>query len=83
RLRAATAALVLHEQGGHRVGEMSLPSGGELVLVVGPEGGITEDELRAFDAAGAVALRLGEPVLRTSTAGAAALAALSVRLGRW
>jgi 16S rRNA (uracil1498-N3)-methyltransferase len=83
RMRAATAALVLQEQGCHRLGEMSLPAGGELVLVVGPEGGITEDELVAFGAAGAVSLRLGEPVMRTSTAGAAALAAVSVGLGRW
>lgn len=83
RMRAATAALVLQEQGCHRLGEMSLPAGGELVLVVGPEGGITDDEIVAFGAAGAVSLRLGEPVMRTSTAGAAALAAVSVGLGRW
>jgi 16S rRNA (uracil1498-N3)-methyltransferase len=55
----------------------------ELVLVVGPEGGIAEDELAAFQAAGALPVRLGDPVLRTSTAGAAALTVLSVRLGRW
>jgi 16S rRNA (uracil1498-N3)-methyltransferase len=55
----------------------------ELILVVGPEGGISPDELAAFAAAGAVAVRLGEAVLRTSTAGGAALAALNTRLGRW
>jgi len=53
------------------------------VLVVGPEGGLDEAEVAAFTAAGATAVRLGEPVLRTSTAGAAALAALSLRTGRW
>jgi 16S rRNA (uracil1498-N3)-methyltransferase len=52
-------------------------------VVVGPEGGVAEDELAAFAAAGAGSVRLGEPVLRTSTAGAAALAVLSARLGRW
>ena len=56
---------------------------GEIVLVVGPEGGIDPAELAAFTAAGARPVRLGPTVLRTSTAGAAALAALSVRLGRW
>jgi 16S rRNA (uracil1498-N3)-methyltransferase len=51
--------------------------------VVGPEGGISDDELATFTAAGAVPVRLGESVLRTSTAGLAALCVLSVRLGRW
>ena len=59
------------------------PRAGELVLVVGPEGGIAPEELAAFTAAGATPVRLGSEVLRTSTAGAAALAVLSVRLGRW
>ena len=53
------------------------------MLVVGPEGGLDDAELAAFTAAGARAVRLGEPVLRTSTAGAAALAVLSARTGRW
>ncbi len=53
------------------------------MIVVGPEGGISPEEMAAFTAAGAVTVRLGEPVLRTSTAGAAALAVLSIRLGRW
>ncbi len=55
----------------------------ELVLIVGPEGGIAPDELDALAAAGAQVVRLGETVLRTSTAGPAALAVLNARLGRW
>lgn len=55
----------------------------DLVLVVGPEGGISPEELAAFEAAGAERVRLGETVLRTSTAGPAAIAVLSVALGRW
>jgi 16S rRNA (uracil1498-N3)-methyltransferase len=51
-------------------------------VVVGPEGGLTDGEVLAFRAAGAQAVRLGQEVLRTSTAGAAALAALSVTT-RW
>jgi 16S rRNA (uracil1498-N3)-methyltransferase len=54
-----------------------------LVLVVGPEGGISSRELAAFDEAGAVRVRLGPEVLRTSTAGPAALAVLNASLGRW
>ena len=55
----------------------------ELVLVVGPEGGIAPEELDALAASGAELVRLGDTVLRTSTAGPAALALLNARLERW
>ncbi|MFG6445544.1 16S rRNA (uracil(1498)-N(3))-methyltransferase [Microbacterium sp. P06] len=58
-------------------------AGGDVILVVGPEGGIAPGELAALEGAGARPVRLGRTVLRTSTAGAAALAVVSVRLGRW
>ena len=75
--------LVLHEAASAPLSSVALPDHGDILLVIGPEGGIADDELDAFASAGATAVRLGEPVLRTSTAGAAVLAALSVRLGRW
>ena len=53
------------------------------MLVVGPEGGLSPEELAAFAAAGATAYRLGPTVLRTSTAGTAALAVLLSRTARW
>jgi 16S rRNA (uracil1498-N3)-methyltransferase len=56
---------------------------GTIVVVVGPEGGLTGDELAAFAGAGGVAVRLGSTVLRTSTAGLAAAAVLFSRCGRW
>jgi len=59
------------------------PDGRDLVLVVGPEGGIAPQELAAFREAGAELVRLGATVLRTSTAGPAALAVLNAALGRW
>ena len=83
RLRAAGAGLVLHESAESGLGAGPLPATGEVVLVVGPEGGVSAAELDLFAEAGAAYVRLGAPVLRTSTAGGAALAALSVRLGRW
>lgn len=59
------------------------PDGREIALVVGPEGGIAPAELERLVAAGAEPVRLGASVLRTSTAGPAAIAVLSARLGRW
>jgi len=55
----------------------------DLILVVGPEGGIAPQELEALAAAGASLVRLGDEVLRTSTAGPAALAVLNGKLARW
>ena len=81
RLRRAAAAYVLHEEADRRLSAVPLPDAGDIVLVIGPEGGIDDRELLAFDAA--VPVRLGAEVLRTSTAGVAALAVLATRLGRW
>jgi 16S rRNA (uracil1498-N3)-methyltransferase len=80
---AGRSSLVLHEEATARLSTVELPAAGEIVVVVGPEGGIAPEELAAFEAAGAVPVRLGAEVLRTSTAGVAALAVLSARLGRW
>jgi 16S rRNA (uracil1498-N3)-methyltransferase len=82
-LAAAAAGLVLHEAASAAFAELAMPSVGDVVVVVGPEGGISAEELSAFATVGALSVRLGEPVLRTSTAGPAALAALSLCLGRW
>jgi 16S rRNA (uracil1498-N3)-methyltransferase len=78
----ADLAVVLHEQARRPLAELQVPRSGSVAVVVGPEGGLTDGEVVAFRAAGAQAVRLGAEVLRTSTAGAAALAALSVR-SRW
>jgi 16S rRNA (uracil1498-N3)-methyltransferase len=60
------------------------PSGETPILVVvGPEGGLSPEELNEFENAGATRYRLGDTVLRTSSAGPAALAVLNVTLGRW
>ncbi|WP_089158042.1 16S rRNA (uracil(1498)-N(3))-methyltransferase [Micromonospora sp. NBS 11-29] len=83
RIAGAAAAYVLHEEADERLATVELPPAGEVVLVVGPEGGIADAELTAFAEAGAHAVRLGPSVLRTSTAGVAALSVLAARLGRW
>jgi 16S rRNA (uracil1498-N3)-methyltransferase len=78
----ADLAVVLHEQARRPLAELQIPRTGTVAVVVGPEGGLTDGEVVAFRAAGAQAVRLGAEVLRTSTAGAATLAALSMRT-RW
>jgi len=82
-LAEADTAVVLHQSADRSLSAVEPAGGGRIVLVVGPEGGVTEEELTAFAAAGAIAARLGPEVLRTSTAGVVAVAALSARLGRW
>lgn len=82
-LREAALAVVLHEEGPVGLADVDVPAAGDVVVVVGPEGGITDEELAAFTAAGAEPMRMGSSVLRTSTAGVAAAAALLSRTARW
>ncbi|GAA4560000.1 16S rRNA (uracil(1498)-N(3))-methyltransferase [Streptomyces collinus] len=82
-LARADFAAVLHESGDEPLATAELPATGEIVLVVGPEGGVAPEELALFEEAGAQAYRLGRSVLRTSTAGTAAAAVLLARTGRW
>ncbi|MET9434248.1 16S rRNA (uracil(1498)-N(3))-methyltransferase [Streptomyces sp. NPDC006551] len=85
-LAGADFAAVLHEDRAHPSGALAdarLPADGEIVLVVGPEGGVSREELALFEEAGAKPYRLGHSVLRTSTAGTAATALLLGRTGRW
>ncbi|WP_422773713.1 16S rRNA (uracil(1498)-N(3))-methyltransferase [Plantactinospora sp. WMMC1484] len=83
RITGAAAGFLLHEEAEARLSTAELPGTGDIVLVIGPEGGISPAELAALTSAGAVPVRLGPEVLRTSTAGVAALAVLATRLGRW
>ncbi|WP_369389096.1 16S rRNA (uracil(1498)-N(3))-methyltransferase [Streptomyces sp. CG1] len=85
-LATADFAGVLHSDFEHEsrpLASAELPTEGEIVLVVGPEGGVARDELALFEEAGARAYVLGPTVLRTSTAGTAAAALLLGRTGRW
>lgn len=77
RIHAARQAVVLHEESRQPLAQLTLPDAGEIVLIVGPEGGISPRELDIFRAAGAVDAGLGPNVLRSSFAGAAAIMMLS------
>jgi 16S rRNA (uracil1498-N3)-methyltransferase len=80
---AGATVLALHESATERLADMELAHAKSLLLLVGPEGGIAEDEMAALSDAGAAAVRLGPQVLRTSTAAAVALGALGVLTARW
>lgn len=79
----ASAAYVLHEAAATSISGVAPPEGGDVVVLVGPEGGLDDSELAAFAAVGAVPVRLGSTVLRTSTAGVVAAAAVLSRSQRW
>lgn len=83
RVGRAALAVVLHEEATASLASVEVPADGEVVVVVGPEGGLTEDEVGALTAVGGHAVRLGSEVLRTSTAGVAAVSALLARTARW
>ena len=80
---SADLAVVLHEEASAPLASVGVPSEGLVVVVVGPEGGLADGEVAAFAAAGGHAVRLGSEVLRTSTAGVAAVSALLSRTARW
>jgi len=82
RVRASALAVLLHGPAERPLAGLALPGGGDVLLIVGPEGGVTEEEREVLRTAGAVEARLGAGVLRTSTAGVAALAVLSAA-HRW
>jgi len=83
RAGTAAGALVLHETASTGLAEAALPGHGELLVVVGPEGGVTDAELDELVTAGAAVVRLGPQVLRACTAAAVALGALGVLSSRW
>lgn len=82
-IACGSVVLALHESATERLTELALAQADSLMLIVGPEGGIAPDEITALTDAGAVVVRLGPTVLRTSTAAAVALGALGVLTPRW
>ena len=80
---AGDVVLVLDPAAEVALTSVALPEQGRIALVVGPEGGISPRELALLEQRGATRVRLGAAILRTSTAGPAAIAVLNARLGRW
>ena len=82
-VRSAAGAVVLHEEARLPIRELAVPAAGDLVLVVGPEGGVSSSELDRLTAAGAVPVRMGPSVMRTSTAGTVAVGIVLASTARW
>jgi 16S rRNA (uracil1498-N3)-methyltransferase len=80
---AGGTTLVLHEAATARLADLKLADLPSITLVIGPEGGLSDEEVAALTDAGAHAVRLGPTVLRTSTAAAVALGAIGVLTDRW
>lgn len=80
---AGGVVLALHESATEPLAELPLAQADSLMLIVGPEGGIADEEIAALAGAGAKAVRLGPSVLRTSTAAAVALGAIGALTRRW
>ena len=77
-------AIVFHESAKEKFSEISLPVNlDRIYLIVGPEGGITEEELQLFSTINATVVRLGSPILRSAHAAFAAMSALQTKIGRW
>lgn len=83
RLKAFDEVLVLDPEAKTSISKVSIPNAGSIAIVVGPEGGISDSELEAFALAGFNSVHMGAGVLRTSTAGMAAVSYLQAKLGDW
>ena len=79
----AQSVFVLHESADQALAACAIREQGTIMIVVGPEGGISPDELAAFSSAGARVVHMGASVMRTSTAGAIAVGGLLMRSQRW
>jgi 16S rRNA (uracil1498-N3)-methyltransferase len=83
RIAAAACAVILHELATTPIQHIAVPAAGEVLLIVGPEGGLTPDEIARFQAAGAQLALVGPTVMRTSTAGTVAAGVVLAATGRW
>jgi 16S rRNA (uracil1498-N3)-methyltransferase len=83
-IKQSSCTVVFHESAPSALSELKLPLGiSDVVIIIGPEGGITDEELARFSDAGAMLSRMGRPVLRSAHAGIAAVSALCAKLQVW
>ena len=81
-----SAILVMHESAETKLSQVvtsKFADMSEIIIVIGPEGGISESELELLQSVGAHIVGLGPEVFRSAHAGGAALSAVSALIGRW
>ncbi|MEY3705303.1 MAG: hypothetical protein RLY29_675 [Actinomycetota bacterium] len=84
RISESELSLMFHEVGAERLSiALKDVKPREITLIIGPEGGISEEEASAFSGAGARSVVMGKPIFRSAHAGVAALAAVQSSLGIW
>ena len=76
-------ALVFHESATTTISQVAVPGVTKVAIIIGPEGGLTDEEVTTFAAAGAKVVLMGRPILRSAHAGLAALAAVNTALSVW
>lgn len=79
----ADLALVFHESATTTISQVVSPGAKKVLAIIGPEGGLTDEEVSTFAAAGAKVVLMGRPILRSAHAGLASLAALNTALSVW
>jgi len=83
QIAQADLAIVFHESATMKVSEIVVPGCKKVAIIIGPEGGLTDEEVDTFAAAGAKVALMGRPVLRSAHAGLAALSAVNTALSVW
>lgn len=82
--KATDKVIILHEDASTGISQINLLKDAErIILIIGPEGGISDSEISQLESAGAVSARMGDLVLRSAHAGFAALSAIQAAIGRW
>jgi 16S rRNA (uracil1498-N3)-methyltransferase len=83
-IKLSDLAIVFHESASHKLSDqISSHNVQTLLIIIGPEGGISDEELAAFESAGAKVALMGRPILRSAHAGIAAVSAVSALLRVW